>query len=125
MRRNVSYREIGGPGGLLARLEEFTGNSMHAVGDVDRDGYSVYSYETEIARVVRDPETGSFVAFHAETNRWSVTTARHLSLVRSWLPGTLRPLHSPRTGGGLSLPERFTSDIRNRREKRIRELLAR
>lgn len=102
-----SYRDITGPDGALARLEPFTGNSMSARGDVNDDaGYSVYSYGTEIARVVRHPETGRLVRFYAEENRWGTTTGRHLGTL-GWLPGEPYPLHSPRTGERLDAVRRL------------------
>lgn len=81
MKRNASYRDIQGPNGLLSGLMEFEGHSMSTiwVGDIS---YWIYSYSTSI---------GIYVPLHDRTlyyNEFSYsnTTARHQSLLRSWLP---------------------------------------
>lgn len=78
--RRVSYREIGGPSGLLANREPFTGNSMSGYRHAD-GSYDVYSYRTLVASY--NPEADeSWVS----DNHWGKTTARHLGLCRAWLP---------------------------------------
>lgn len=100
----TSYKEIGGPNGLLARRLSFSGNSMRAVRinisgeqlvymgrmhsvpeDVQQDWrwrdftYVVYSYNTPIAGV--DAAGNVMVLEH----KFSPTTSRHLNMCRSWL----------------------------------------
>lgn len=103
-----SYRAIGGPDGKLAGLEPFNGNSMSAFGDVDAKhgpGYSVYSYATEIARVIRHPDTGSFVALVTESGTYSPTTSRQQNLCRAWLPGEHVTVPTAERGRTLEIPE--------------------
>lgn len=81
--RNASYRDIGGPDGLLARTVPFAGNTMSAQ---EADGtYRVYSYATEIARV---EETEAGLRKWVSDKYYSVTTSRQQNLCRAWLPGT-------------------------------------
>lgn len=71
------YHEIGGPGGHLARLRPFGGNSMSA--EWDRGTYWVFSYGTLIAWY--DPYDGTL---NVNETRYSVTTSRHQSLASAW-----------------------------------------
>ncbi len=78
MVRNATYRQIGGPNGLLARKGAFVGNSMSA--HTERDGtYVVVSYRTPIA--TWRPGVGADVP----DQRYSVTTSRQQNLCRAWL----------------------------------------
>lgn len=72
----ASYREIGGPDGLLARRESFRGNSMSA--HHEGSDYVVVSYSTEIARANHEG-----VIVHERY--YSVTTTRQQNLRRAWL----------------------------------------
>lgn len=85
--RNASYREIGGPDGLLARTVPFAGNTMSAQEDADGT-YRVYSYATEIARVerVEEPDWCGLRKWVTE-EYFSTTTSRQQNLCRAWLPG--------------------------------------
>lgn len=98
---NANYSEIGGPDGKLARLEPFNGNSMSARGDVDGNGYCVFSYATMIARVDRAPDDGKFVA-SVTTGGFSPTTSRQQNLCRAWLPGAHVDVAAPSMGGDLA-----------------------
>ena len=82
VKRGASYREIGGPDGLLARMKAFDGNSMSAR-YVDGK-YVVFSYATEIARV---EDTGMYLRRTLNTRKYSVTTSRQQNLCAAWLPG--------------------------------------
>ncbi len=73
---NATYREIPG---LLAAMEEFHGNSMYAEWN-DSDNYVVYSYQTPIAVWSRVAGTQLNLA------KYSVTTSRHQSLCKTYLP---------------------------------------
>ena len=82
IKRGATYREIGGPDGLLARGLPFDGNSMSA--RTDRHGaYCVYSYATEIARVDADGRQ-TFNDQH-----YSQTTSRQQNLCHAWLWGRI------------------------------------
>lgn len=76
--RNATYRQIGGPNGLLARKVPFEGNSMSAI-LTGRGEYIVYSYATEIAW--HCAETGPVVS----ERKYSTTTSRHQNQCRAWL----------------------------------------
>jgi hypothetical protein len=73
----VSYSEIGGPGGKLARCQEFRGNSMRA--ERTDTHYIIYSYRTVIG-------TYDLIAGELDDRggRYSVTTSRHQGLMRAW-----------------------------------------
>lgn len=89
----ATYHDIGGPDGLLARLQEFQGNSMSARWHTLPSGtsaYTVYSYRTPIARYCppepTERETNDmFAEFSLNDTYYSVTTANAQSLVRAWL----------------------------------------
>lgn len=78
-----NYREIPY---LLRNREPFEGNSMSARYDLNGD-YVVYSYATEIARVVstngliHGPEGEKII----NTRKYSATTSRHQNLVAATL----------------------------------------
>ena len=81
----ASYREIGGPGGLLAHCASFEGNTMWARWTSDHTVYEVFSYSAMIACYRR--LTGEvFVS----DKHWSNTTTRQQNLCRAWL-ATARP----------------------------------
>lgn len=110
MHKNANYRTISGPTGLLANLQPFEGNSMHAHRYNDPsnsvpppanrwgsqyDGivpatavYVVWSYVTPIAWVDAD---GTVIV---PDQRYSVTTSKQQGYCRAWLgwatPGTSR-----------------------------------
>lgn len=78
MQRGATYRDIGGPDGLLAREVAFSGSSMSA--RTGADGvYRVYSYATEIASVTPDGRRT------LNTRHYSPTTSRQQNLCRAWL----------------------------------------
>ena len=58
---------------------------MSARGNVEQDGYRVYSRATEIARTVRGPE--GFVTYYSPSGTYSVTTSRQQNLCAALLPG--------------------------------------
>lgn len=97
----ASYRQIGGPDGLLARRQAFKGHTMRAetspgyvnLGRLPHDerqrfpmgngpkgvAYIVYSYSTPIAWVTNDGE------IVVPDVKYSVTTSRQQTLCRAWL----------------------------------------
>jgi hypothetical protein len=75
--RNATYRQIGGPDGLLAKRIPFEGNSMSAYVDAYGE-YYVLSYTTIIAQA--DDERVMVGIDH-----YSRTTSRHQNLCRAWL----------------------------------------
>lgn len=77
----ATYRDIGGPSGLLARTIPFEGNTMSAHWSNDRCAYRVFSYSTCIAEY-RPYEDGG--TLHVTVPTYSVTSARHQSLAKVW-----------------------------------------
>jgi hypothetical protein len=63
--------------------------------------YSVYSYSTEIARVV-ETDTG-LVAFVTRPGTYSTTTSRQQNLCRAWLPGEKRDVRTAERGRTLDI----------------------
>jgi hypothetical protein len=104
-----SYKDIGGPGGLLARRAAFTGNSMSAIwipqrglspwgtgllSDKDMQEYYKSCDYTERGfaslYIVRSYRTPIAWAHEGRTayivgDRFSPTTSRQQTLVRAWL----------------------------------------
>ncbi len=96
--RKVTYSEIGGPDGLLARRQPFYGSSMSAyqVDFADGQFYVVFSYQTPIGWLEERTRT-----YWINPQRFSVTTSRHQGLMMAWLFGTAGRLGQPAPDYGL------------------------
>ena len=70
----------------MANLQPFKG-TLNASGDPEsEEGYTVSSYNTPIARVTRQPGTGTFQVSHSNQH-FSPTTTQHQNIARRSLPG--------------------------------------
>jgi len=91
---------IGGPGGLLSELKDFTGHSIRAFW-VGRE-YRVYSYATCIAVWWQpdDPGDGTEPTprFWVDTNQYSHKTSEHQGLARAWTGRSVDPDIAPSEG---------------------------
>jgi len=111
----ATYADIAGPGGHLAKLEPFDGNTMWATGEYVQSThrshpdnprwteyyalppeewhyvYTVYSYSEVIARVVlpsvTDEQAGRdlYREYWINHRQYSPTTSKHQSYTRAWL----------------------------------------
>lgn len=94
----VGYHQIGGPSGLLARLQSFenhTGSMSAAWTTPNRDGrevYQIWSYSTLMA--IYDPLNGTL---YYNEHPYSVTTARQQTLIRAWTAHLSREYEVPCT----------------------------
>lgn len=84
----ATYAQIGGPDGLLANLEEFSGNTLWSEW-LDDNHYAVYSYETVIGLYNKRLNKVFF-----DRSKFSQTTSRHQSLVTAWLGYSVKDLES-------------------------------
>lgn len=83
---------VQGPGGLLARLEPFTGHSIRAVWEANEHGntYTVYSYDQDIGswhypKDNPDDPGRDMPVVQVSARKYSAKTNEHQGMVRAWM----------------------------------------